>query len=109
MGQEVSSSQDLTFFEETLFLPGFFIASLILLLDYKGVHPHQETFFSLPIWTPHQSPERYGLLLHDGRRCSTRTGNLLPHSQLDQLSPQFPGEELTSPRSPFASLSDHSW
>jgi hypothetical protein len=55
-----------------LCLPGFFAASLILFLDYKGVHPHQETFFSLSIWTPHQSPERYGLLLHDSISCSVR-------------------------------------
>lgn len=105
MGQEAGSSQDVTFLEGTLCLSGFFIASLILVLDYKGVHPHQETFISLPIWTPHQSPERYWLLLHDGRRCSIRafsagniphasnhplslsigTGNLLPLSQLDLL------------------------
>jgi hypothetical protein len=37
------------------------------------------------------------------------TGNLLPLSQLDQLSHEFPGEEHTSPwRASFASLSDPS-
>lgn len=136
LGQEASSSEDLTFLEEIFCLPGFFIASLILVLDYNGVHPHQETF-SLSIWTPHQSPVRYGLLLHDNRAFSAgnehsplwppmlwclqppsviidrdkkSTSFLVGPAAEDQVSLHFLGEELTSPRSPsLASLSDPSW